>query len=135
MGLGAKSGQPGHEPYCGTFRVEALSDGKIHSTGVYFAGGKISLGPTALLALDGVKVVVSTRAEQAADQAMFSHLGLDPASMSILSLKSTVHYRADFEPIAAEILEVAAPAPLNLDESQLAFQNLRPGLRIKPRGA
>jgi len=112
ISLGAWSGQQGHKPHKAVYRVEALSDGDIQSTGTYFAGGLMRLGPMALLNLDGIRIVISSKAEQAADQAMFAHFGLDPASLDILVLKSTVHYRADFQPIAAEILEVVAPAPL-----------------------
>jgi microcystin degradation protein MlrC len=134
MGLGGKSGLPGHTPYHACYRVEALRDGDIISTGIYFAGGRLELGPMALLRLGGVRVVVSTNAEQAADQAMFTHLGVDPATVSILVLKSSVHYRADFQPIAAEILEVVAPAPNVADNRSLEYRNLHPGMRIMPGG-
>ena len=134
VGLGGKSGLPGHLPYHACYRVEALGDGNFQSTGIYFAGGRMELGPMALLRHNGVRVVVSTRADQAADQAMFTHLGIDPASASILALKSSVHYRADFQPIAAEILEVVAPAPNVADNRGLDYKNLRPGMRIMPGG-
>ncbi|MEM8813216.1 MAG: M81 family metallopeptidase [Pseudomonadota bacterium] len=134
LGLGGKSGMPNHRPHWATYRVEALGSGIIQSTGSYFAGGIMKLGPMALLRVGDIRVVVSTRAEQAADQAMFTHLGVDPAATSILVLKSSVHYRADFEDIASEILEVAAPAAVVADNCELAYRNLRPGLRIMPNG-
>jgi len=134
LDLGGKSGLPGHSPYRASYRVEALGNGDITSTGAYFAGGRMQLGPMALLRLGGVRVLVSTHGEQAADQAMFTHLGVEPASLSILVLKSSVHYRADFQPIAREILEVEAPAPNVADNRQLPYRNLRPGLRIMPGG-
>lgn len=134
LGLGGKSGLSGHTPYTTGYRVEALGDGHIRSTGVYFAGGMMRLGPMALLRIGGVRVVVSTYAEQAADQAMFTHLGVEPSEEKIVVLKSSVHYRADFQPIAAEILEVVAPAPVVADNQDLDFKNLRPGLRIMPGG-
>ncbi|MEM7289737.1 MAG: M81 family metallopeptidase [Pseudomonadota bacterium] len=134
IGLGAKSGLDGHEPFHAIFRVEALSDGNIQSIGEYFAGGMMQLGPMAMLAVGGTRIIVSSRAEQAADQAMFTHFGLDPASLDILVLKSTVHYRADFQDIASDVLEVVAPAPMPVDSSQLDYKNLRPGLRVVPKG-
>lgn len=134
VGLGGKSGLVGHAPQNAVYRVEALSDGNIRSTGLYFAGGMMRLGPMALLRLGGVRVVVSTYAEQAADQAMFTHLGVELSDEKIVVLKSSVHYRADFQPIAAEILEVVAPAPVVADNRDLQFKKLRPGLRIMPGG-
>ena len=71
---------------------------------------------------------------QAADQAMFRHLGVEPAGQSIMALKSSVHFRNDFQAIADSILVVAAPGPVYADPSRLDFRNLRPGLRLLPRG-
>ena len=38
----------------------------------------------------------------AIDRRYQSHLGIEPSEQPILALKSSVHFRADFEPIAAE---------------------------------
>jgi microcystin degradation protein MlrC len=45
-----------------------------------------------------------------------------------------VHFRADFEPIAREVLVVAAPGPAKADPTMFAWSRLRPGLRLKPKG-
>ena len=87
----------------------------------------------ALLSLGGVRIVVSSIKTQAADQEMFRHLGVEPAEQKILALKSSVHFRADFQPIAEEILVVAAPGPNPVDYRSLAYRNLRPGLRLQPQ--
>ena len=50
------------------------------------------------------------------------------------ALKSSVHFRADFEPIAREVLVVTAPGPAKADPTQFAWSRLRPGLRLKPLG-
>ena len=47
-----------------------------------------------------------------ADRAMFRHLGVEPEARPLLGLKSSVHFRADFGPIAEAILVVAAPGPM-----------------------
>ena len=52
---------------------------------------------------------------QAADQEMFRHLGVEPRTQRILALKSSVHFRADFEPIAREVLVVKSPGPALAD--------------------
>ena len=88
----------------------------------------------ALLSVEGVRVIVASRRQQAADQAIFRHLGIEPAAQKILALKSSVHFRADFQPIAEEILIVVAPGPNPADHRQLRYRNLRPGLRIMPIG-
>lgn len=132
IGLGAKSGLPGHAPFEADYRVERLGDGTFTATGPFYEGAHMRLGPMALLAVGGVRAAVASRKNQAADQEMFRHLGVEPAEVKILVLKSSVHFRAHFEPIAAEVLVVAAPGPNPADLSDLAYRRLRPGVR---RGA
>jgi microcystin degradation protein MlrC len=125
---------PGHTPLRATYRVERLGDGVFTGTGPFYLGARMRLGPMALLRVNGVSVVVASRKNQAADQAMFRHLGVEPAAQKIMALKSSVHFRADFQPIAEEILVIAAPGPNPLDYRELPYRNLRPGLRITPMG-
>ena len=134
IGLGARSGMPGHAPFEAEWRVEALADGPVVGTGPFYLGARMSPGPMALLATGGVRVLVGSNKMQAADQAIFRHLGLEPAEQKILGLKSSVHFRADFEPIAEQVLVVAAPGPNPVDHLTLPFRRLRPGLRLAPLG-
>jgi len=117
-----------------SFTVEALSDGVFDATGPFYRGGRMQLGPMAVLRHGGVRVVVSSRKQQAADQAMFAHLGIEPAAQKILVLKSSVHFRADFQDFAEEVLVVEAPGPNTADPAKLAYLRLRPGLRLGPLG-
>jgi microcystin degradation protein MlrC len=92
------------------------------------------LGPMALLRRGGVRVVVASRKAQAADQEMFRHVGIEPVKQRVLGLKSSVHFRADFQPIAAEVLVCAAPGPMPVDPASLPWTKLRHGLRLRPNG-
>ncbi len=133
-GIGAASKQPGHAPFHGAFTVEALSDGSFEATGRMYAGAHMLLGPCAVLRLGGVRIVVVSRRQQPADRAMFTHIGIDPAGVKILVLKSSVHFRGDFQDLAEEILIVAAPGPNIDDPAALPYRRLRPGVRLRPRG-
>ncbi len=95
-------------------------------------GNPGNLGPSALLRVGGVRVVVVSRKMQCHDQAVMRHLGLDPTAQRILAVKSSVHFRADFQPIASAVLVAAAPGPVVADPSTLPFRHLRPGLRLRP---
>ena len=64
---------------------------------------------------------------------MFRHLGVEPTAEKILVLKSSVHFRADFQPIAEEVLVVAAPGPNPVDHGEFDYKNLRPEIRRMPR--
>jgi microcystin degradation protein MlrC len=132
--LGEISGVPGHHPYEAEFSVEALGDGRFTCTGPMFHGFRMQLGPMAVLEKDGVRVVLASKKCQAADQEMFRHVGIEPRQQRILALKSSVHFRADFQPIAREVLVVVAPGPAKADPTMFEWSRLRPGLRLKPKG-
>ena len=136
--LGGKSGQPGQSPYDGRFHVEALGDGRFRCTGEMYRGTDTELGPMALLRVeDGVadvRVIVGGSRFQCLDQAVFRHLGVEPAEQCIVAVKSTVHFRADFDPIAAETLTVEAPGAHPCRLEGLAYRRLRDGVRLGPGG-
>ncbi|WP_337875806.1 M81 family metallopeptidase [Elioraea sp.] len=128
----ALGGRSDGAPFHARFAVQRLGDGRFTCTGPMTRGNRADLGPCALLETGGVHVLVASRKMQAYDQAMFRHLGIDPVAVPIIALKSSVHFRADFQPIAREILIVAAPGPVVADPSALPFRNLRPGLALSP---
>ncbi len=134
LALGGKSGIPGDEPLRETFVVEKISDGRFIAPGPYFGGSEMNLGPSACLRIGGVRIVVGSRKAQLADQAMFRFVGIEPTEQSILVNKSSVHFRADFEPIAEEIIVCAAPGAMPADTAALPWTRLRAGVRIKPNG-
>jgi microcystin degradation protein MlrC len=135
LALGGKSGIPGDAPYKETFVVEKLSDGKFIASGPYYGGRDMDMGPSAALRIGGVRVVVSSHKAQLADQAMYRYVGIEPTEQAILVNKSSVHFRADFEPIAEQLLICAAPGAMPADTAALPWTRLRPGIRIKPNGA
>jgi len=135
--LGGLSRIPGDAPLKGEFTVERLGDGRFTCTGPMFKGFRMNLGPMALLrsrAAPGVRVVLASRKCQAADQEMFRHLGVEPRQSRIVALKSSVHFRADFEPIAKEVLVVKAPGPALADPAEFRWTRLRKGVRLRPLG-
>jgi microcystin degradation protein MlrC len=134
LALGGKSGIPGDAPFEETFVVEQLSDGRFLAPGPYFGGSQMNLGLSAALRIGGVRVVVGSRKAQLADQAMFRFVGIEPTEQSILVNKSSVHFRADFEPIAEKLIICAAPGAMPADTAALPWTRLRPGIRIKPNG-
>lgn len=134
LALGGKSGILGDAPYQETFVVEQLSDGKFVAPGPYYGGRDMDMGPSACLRIGGVRVVVSSHKAQLADQAMYRYVGIEPTEQAILVNKSSVHFRADFEPIAEKLLICAAPGAMPADTATLPWTRLRAGIRVKPNG-
>jgi len=134
LSLGGKSGIPGDAPYQETFVVEKLSDGKFVAPGPYYGGRDMDMGPSACLRIGDVRVVVSSHKAQLADQSMYRYVGIEPTAQAILVNKSSVHFRADFEPIAEKLLICAAPGAMPADPATLPWTRLRAGIRVKPNG-
>jgi microcystin degradation protein MlrC len=115
-------------------KVLQLTDGKFIATGPMAKGNPASHGPTALVEVaPGIRVIVVSKKAQALDQALFRHVGVEPADCKIVVLKSSVHFRADFQPIAETVIVGIAPGPVTADSSVFPFKHLRPGMRLKPR--
>lgn len=134
LALGGKSGIPDDSPLEAECFIETVSDGKFEATGPFYHGFHLNLGPSACLRIDDVRIVVASNKVQMADQAMFRFVGIEPTEQDILVVKSAVHFRADFTPIAQEIIVAAAPGSMPMVLKQLPWKNLPEGLRLDPCG-
>ncbi|QBF32671.1 M81 family metallopeptidase [Thalassococcus sp. S3] len=134
IALGGTSGIDGDSPFEGRFTVETLSQGDLVAKGPFYGGAPLNLGPSACLRIDDVRVVVVSRKAQMADQEMYRFVGIEPTEQAILVNKSSVHFRADFDPIAETILTCTAPGPMPISPASLPFRHLAPGMRLEPMG-
>ncbi|AZS79077.1 M81 family metallopeptidase [Achromobacter spanius] len=134
LSLGGQSGVAGDAPFTGDFVVETLSPGKLRFDGPMMHGMEVDLGAVAGLRIGGVRVVVSASKAQMLDRNLFRVGGVQPEEMGILVVKSSVHFRADFQPIAHEVLVAKAPGPMQADPADLPWTRLQPGIRVRPQG-
>ena len=135
-GIGAKVGFADESPVQAEWRIVRLGSGVLTGTGPMYGGARFNIGPMALVRdeASGVKAVLACKRIQAADREIFRHVGIEPAQVPLLGLKSTVHFRADFAPIAERILCVRAPGAAVSDPAELPYRNLRRGIRLGPLG-
>ncbi len=77
--------------------VAALSDGRYVGRRGLARGMACEMGPSALLDLDGIKLVVITHRQQCLDPMQFEQFGLDPALARTIVVKSRGHFRAGFD--------------------------------------
>ncbi|WP_429435916.1 M81 family metallopeptidase [Paraburkholderia sp. GAS33] len=134
LALGGRSGTPGDAPFIGTFEVVALSDGRCRYDGPMMHGMQVELGPVACLKIGGVRIAVSSTKAQMLDRNLYRVAGIEPEQMKILVNKSSVHFRADFQPIAHTVLVAKAPGPMTADPADLPWKRLARGIRIRPMG-
>jgi microcystin degradation protein MlrC len=90
------------------------------------------MGATALLARDGVEVLVASIRQQPIHREVFTHIGVDLASRAIVALKSSAHFRAGFQDIAEAVIVCIAPGVNFEDPGGFAYTKIRPGVRLRP---
>lgn len=134
--LGGKSGLSDQAPVeCG-FEVLSLSEGQCRYSGEMYGGGVATLGKSAALRLTGntgrIDLVVTSIRNQCLDLAQFTHFGLNPEKYKTICVKSTVHFRAAFDPISGDVKAVASPGSFICEMEKVPFRNLHPDKRIQP---
>jgi microcystin degradation protein MlrC len=132
--LGGGLSGPGQEPLPGPWRVVRLSDGRFRGTSPMLHAPETNMGPTALLAQDGVEVLVATIRQQPLHREVFAHIGVDLGSRAVVGLKSSAHFRAAYQEIAEKVIVCLAPGENLEDPTDFPYRNIRPGVRLRPRG-
>lgn len=125
-------GAPSDPPVAGRFVVRSLSDGRVTLKGPMMTGLTVNLGPCARLELEGIDVLVVSGKKQLLDRELYRFLGVEPERMKLLVNKSSVHFRADFAPICADILVAKARGPMAADPADLPWRKLDPQTAFRP---
>lgn len=81
-----------------------LSDGTYTGDGPILGGITHSFGPTAVLRVDGIDILVVTLNEQMLDLQQVRAFGIEPDRLRFLAVKSMQHFRAAFEPVAGKVI-------------------------------
>ncbi len=105
--------------------IVALTDGHFICYGPMAGGTWRNYGLSALLRVDDVEIIVITHNGQATDLAQFTSLGVDPTRKSTLIVKSMQHFRAAFEPVAREVLEVDTGALSTRNFKERPYKKVR----------
>jgi microcystin degradation protein MlrC len=100
----------GGGPLTVTGTIRTLSDGAYVGDGPIQGGLAHSFGPTAVLDVDGIEVLVVSEAQQMVDLQQLRAFGIEPTARRVLALKSMQHFRAAFEPIAGKVIVCDAGA-------------------------
>jgi microcystin degradation protein MlrC len=126
LALGGKE-DPGFGggPLVLTGQIIHLSDGTYTGNGPILGGITHSFGPTAVLRVQGIDILVVTQPGQMLDLQQVLTFGIDPARLRFLVVKSMQHFRAAFEPVAGKVIVC--------DSGALATPqaHLRPYMRVR----
>ena len=113
------------EPLTVTGKVKVLTDGEWIVRGPMYSGLKVNMGPTAVLDTGAMEIVVVSRHHEPWDQGVFTSVGIDPRFKRYLVLKSRIHYRAGFAPIARATITCDGHGVTTSDNSLLKYENVR----------
>ncbi len=102
-------------------RVLRFADGRFVNTGPMERGATVDVGPSAVLDVDGVAVVVTSAVGAANDPGFFAMHGIDPDATRLLVVKAKNHFRAAFASRLRAIVDVDCPGPAAADLSTLPF--------------
>lgn len=119
-------------PVRGRFKVLAVSDGRVTLKGPMMRGLSVNLGPSACLEIDGVRIAVVSGKKQLLDRELLRMVGIHAEQMRIIVVKSSNHFRADFQPIASAVLVAKAAGPMAADPADLPWRHLPASIRLRP---
>ncbi|MEO8558087.1 MAG: M81 family metallopeptidase [Rhodospirillales bacterium] len=126
--LGGKTAMPSigraGEPIDVTGKVRALTDGEFVITSPMNTGTTAYMGRAGVLAVEGIDIVVIENNHEPFDLGCFRSLGIEPTAKRYLLLKSRIHYRAGFKPIAKAIVECDGTGVTTSDYSQFKFTKI-----------
>jgi microcystin degradation protein MlrC len=106
------------QPITVTGEVLLLDDGRFHYSGGIWEGQLGEMGPSAVLAIGPVHVLITTHATYDWADEQYRAVGLDPCSAKFVVVKNPMNYRFGYAGIyrAAFILDTPGPTPAILHQ-------------------
>lgn len=106
-------------------RVTALGDGHFRYRGGIFDGVDADMGPSAVLAVGSVQVLIMSHATYEWQDEQFLALGLDPRAVKFLVVKNPMNYRMTYGDVARATYILDTPGPTPATIRRVQFQNLQ----------
>ncbi len=104
--------------------VRNLADGTWRVEGPMYTGVLVNTGPTAVLDTGRMRIVVVSRHHEPWDTGIFTANGIDPTRQRFLLLKSRIHYRAGFAPLARATFTLDGEGVTTSDNSKLVYRHV-----------
>jgi microcystin degradation protein MlrC len=107
--LGAYADKRFGSPITVQARVLHLSDGEFVLKGPVFTGRKVTMGPTAVLQIGGIKVVAGSRPVFVIDPELYRSQGIEPEQLDIVAVKSPTLFRPGYASMLKRVLHLDMP--------------------------
>ena len=112
-------------PIKATGTVKTITDGTYVNKGPMKRSFVNDIGRTVVIDFDGIEVIVSEKRIQPWDPEIFRRMGIEPLDKNVLVVKSALHFRAAFGPLAREIIDADAPGLCQPDARTLDIKNIK----------
>lgn len=105
--------------------ITAVSDGDVVRKGSYYTGTTTSYGPSCVIKVGEVSIIVATNRVQIDDREQFRIFGIQPETTNILVCKAVNHFRADYEKIGRRLVYAESGGIMSINFRQFPFKNVR----------
>ncbi|HCB76675.1 MAG TPA: ABC transporter permease [Sphingomonas bacterium] len=121
--VGGKVGPMSGDPL--DLEVEVLACRADAAQAGLVPGSRDPLGAAVALRVQGVDVVLNSIRQQVFSPDCFTELGIALKSKRLAVVKSTQHFRAGFDPLAASTVYADTPGSLRINLGELPYRHLR----------
>ena len=124
VALGGRGAPQITPPLRASAKVVLLGDGQFTCAGPMWKGVAFSMGPSTLLEIGGIEVIVSSVPTAVMDLNVFRSMGIEPADKTTLAVKSRNHFKAAYGPIARETMLADAGGIASMRLAELAYEHI-----------
>lgn len=128
--IGGKSADSFCEPVEANASVLSCSDGRFtledpHSHLASMCGNKIDMGPSAVIQVGGVRVLLTTNKTPPFDLGQLRSQGIEPTQCAVIGVKAAVAHRRAYDPITRVSYTVDTSGPCSSDLRKFLFRKAR----------
>ena len=124
LSVGGTLDSKNSEPINVTGCVQTLSDGRFVRKGPAYTGLPLDAGPSAVLAIGSIRLLLLSRPIPTSDPEMYRAVGLEPADAHIVVVKSPNLFRASYGTIAEEIILLDTPGVSSPNLHSFSWQRI-----------
>ena len=126
LDVGGKADNMHGDPVAIQGKVRLIHDGRFIETQPRHGGQRYhDQGLTTVVAVEDSLIVLTSRRQTPFSLQQLLSLGIDPTEMQIVVVKAAIAYRAAYEPIAGQIIEVDTPGLTAVNPLHFEYHNVR----------
>ena len=126
LNVGGKADTLHGDPVAIRGKVRLIHDGHYEETQPRHGGQRYhNQGVTSVVAVGDSLVVLTSRRQTPFSLQQLLSLGINPSEMRMIVVKAAVAYRAAYEPIAGQIIEVDTPGLTAVNPLHFEYHNVR----------